>query len=250
MKQQNYYYSFEIHLKSLFKVVLTNFVKSIYADSIYKPKRYLNIKEISSMTGIGTYTIRQLTYSRAMPHRKVFSRLIFDENEIKETVENFKRVGWNDPENDWNVKKVQADIDKLNQTKAEPLMIDDILRKIIREELASFSNEIKNYAKKDKESYYGRTVLTIKEAANHFRTSPNTIYSLIKDEGMPHFKIQSRFYIVLEEAEAYLWRETAKSYADEGNIYWQRILQRLDWEEKERNAAYEKALKRLEESTY
>ncbi|WP_328231252.1 hypothetical protein [Schinkia azotoformans] len=64
---------------------------------------------------------------------------------------------------------------------------------------------------------------------------------------MPHFKIQSRSYIVLEEAEAYLWRETAKSYATQGNIYWQRILQRLNWEEEERKAAYLKALKRLEE---
>lgn len=64
---------------------------------------------------------------------------------------------------------------------------------------------------------------------------------------MPHFKIQSRSFIVLEEAEAYLWRETAKSYATQGNIYWQRILQNLDWEEKERNAAYARALKKLEE---
>ncbi|WP_281889557.1 hypothetical protein [Paenibacillus sp. YYML68] len=60
-------------------------------------------------------------------------------------------------------------------------------------------------------------------------------------------KLQSRFYVVLEEAEAFIWRETAKSYAIKGNIYWQRILQRLDWEEKERENAYTKALKRLEE---
>ncbi len=72
----------------------------------------------------------------------------------------------------------------------------------------------------------------------------------MKDDGMPHLKISSRYYVVLEEAEAYLWRETAKTYADEGNIYWQRILQNLDWEERERKAAYEKALKRLEDSTY
>ncbi len=31
-------------------------------------------------------------------------------------------------------------------------MIDEILRKIIREELANFLNEIKNYDKKEKES--------------------------------------------------------------------------------------------------
>lgn len=67
---------------------------------------------------------------------------------------------------------------------------------------------------------------------------------------MPHLKIQSRFYIVLEEAEAYLWRETAKSYADKGNIYWKRILQKLDWEETERELAYKKALKRLEERDF
>ncbi|WP_342540355.1 hypothetical protein MHI39_23770 [Heyndrickxia sp. FSL K6-6286] len=50
----------------------------------------------------------------------------------------------------------------------------------------------------------------------------------------------------MEEAEAFLWRETAKSYAEKGNIYWQRILQNLDWEEKERNTTYARALKRLE----
>lgn len=170
--------------------------------------------------------------------------------EIIETIESYKKFGWTDPDKNWDVKTVQSEIDNFQKTKEEPTMIDEILRKIIREELASFSNEIKNYAKKDKESYYGRTVLTIKEAANHFRTSPSTIYSLIKEDGMPHFKIYSRHYIVLEEAEAFLWRETARSYAVEGNIYWQRILQRLDWEEKERNVAYEKALKRLEDSTF
>ncbi|WP_198025790.1 hypothetical protein [Bacillus sp. J37] len=90
-------------------------------------------------------------------------------------------------------------------------MIEDILRDIIRDEFNNFSKDIKKDTNKEKTSYYGRTVLTIKEA------------------------------------EAYLWRETAKSYAIEGNIYWQRILQRLEWEEKERGIAYEKALKRLEE---
>ncbi|MFF2158518.1 helix-turn-helix domain-containing protein [Paenibacillus chitinolyticus] len=79
------------------------------------------------------------------------------------------------------------------ESKEEPLMIEDILRKIIKEELSDFSGEIMNRTIKDKESYYGRTVLTIKEAAAHFRTSPSTIYSLIKEDAMPHFKIQSRF---------------------------------------------------------
>jgi hypothetical protein len=66
---------------------------------------------------------------------------------------------------------------------------------------------------------------------------------------MPHIKIHSRSYIILEEVEAFLWRETAKHYTDKGNVYWKRILQRLDLEEQERKFVYEKALKRLEDST-
>ncbi|MDT0163531.1 helix-turn-helix domain-containing protein [Bacillus sp. AG4(2022)] len=243
-------FSFEHLLETIVKDEISISVNKLNKSEKYPIKKYLTIKEVSSLTGIGSSVIRQLTLSRAMPHRKVKSRIILDENEIKETIESYKKFGWTDPDKNWDVKSVQSEIADFQKTREEPTMIDEILRKIIREELASFSNEIKNYATKDKESYYGRTVLTIKEAANHFRTSPSTIYSLIKEDGMPHFKIYSRHYIVLEEAEAFLWRETAKSYADEGNIYWQRILQRLDWEEKERNAAYEKALKRLEESTY
>lgn len=242
--------SFDYLLGTIIKEEISTSVNNLYKKQHYSSKKYLTIKEVSAMTGIGSSVIRQLTLSRAMPHRKIKSRIVLDEEEIKEIIDNYRTVGWTDPDKTWDVKTVQSEIDKFHKSKEEPKMIDEILRKIIREELACFSNEIKNYAKKDKESYYGRTVLTIKEAADHFRTSPSTIYSLIKEDGMPHFKIYSRHYIVLEEAEAYLWRETAKSYADEGNIYWQRILQRLDWEEKERNAAYEKALKRLEESTY
>lgn len=242
--------SFENLLESIIHNEISNFVEHLDKHSHYTPKKYLTIKEVSKMTGIGTYTLRQLTFSRAMPHRKVRSRIIFDENEILETITNYKKVGWDDPDKSWDVDVVRSEINELNKKEEEPIMIDEILRRIIREELSNFSTELKDFTKKDKESYYGRTILTIKEAANHFRTSPSSIYSLIKEEGMPHLKIHSRHYIVLEEAEAFLWRETAKSYADKGNIYWQRILQRLDWEEKERTAAYEKALKRLEDSTW
>lgn len=246
MKQQNGT-SFEYLIKSIFNDELSIMLEG-FAESNHRNRRkYLTIKEVARMTGIGTYTLRQLTYARAMPHRKVKARIIFDENEIQNTISMYKDVGWEDPEKEWDVKIVQGEIDDLRNRKEEPMMIEDILRKIIKEELSDFSGEIMSHTKKDRESYYGRTVLTIKEAAAHFRTSPSTIYSLIKEDGMPHLKIQSRFYIVLEEAEAYLWRETAKSYATEGNIYWQRILERLDWEEKERSLAYEKALKRLEE---
>lgn len=241
--------SFEYLLGSIIKDEISTSINNLFNDKERSTKKYLTIKEVSSLTDIGTSVIRQLTLSRAMPHRKVKSRIILNENEIQKTIENYKKFGWADPDNHWDVKNVQAEIANFHK-KETPTMIDEILRKIIREELANFSNEIKNYAKKDKESYYGRTVLTIKEAANHFRTSPATIYSLIKEDGMPHLRISSRYYVVLEEAESYLWRETAKSYADEGNIYWQRILQNLDWEERERRAAYEKALKRLEDSTY
>ncbi|MFE8702889.1 helix-turn-helix domain-containing protein [Cytobacillus sp. FJAT-54145] len=250
MPKQSNIFSFESLFERILTEEISNLLDNFSNNQNLNNNKYLTLKELSVSTGIGTYTLRQLTYSRAMPHRRVRSRLIFDENEVTGTITNYKNYGWNDPDKNWDVKTVQSEIDNLRKTKESPLMIDEILRKIIREELTNFSNELKNVNKKDKENFYGRTVLTIKEAANHFRTSPNTIYSLIKEEGMPHFKIQSRFYIVLEEAEAYLWRETAKSYATEGNIYWQRILQRLDWEEKERNLAFENALKRLEHGKF
>lgn len=210
-------------------------------------KRYITMKEAVSSTGIGSSVLRQLTYSRAMPHLKVRGRIIFEENAIKDTVSKYKEFGWTDPEENWKVEKVQSQILAFEKNKEDTKMIEDILREIIREELDKFSKDLYTSEKKEKTRYYGRTVLTVKEAAEYFRTSPATIYTLIKEEGMPHFKIQSRSFIVLEEAEAFLWRETAKSYAKKGNIYWQRILQNLDWEEKERNAAYARALKRLEE---
>lgn len=210
-------------------------------------KRYITMKEAVRTTGISSSVLRQLTYSRAMPHLKVRGRIIFEENAIKDTVSEYKEFGWTDPEDNWKVEKVQSEILAFEKNKEDSKMIEDILREIIREELDKFSKDLYASAEKEKTRYYGRTVLTVKEAAEYFRTSPATIYSLIKEEGMPHFKIQSRSFIVLEEAEAFLWRETAKSYAEKGNIYWQRILQNLDWEEKERNGAYARALKRLEE---
>ncbi|WP_096187973.1 helix-turn-helix domain-containing protein [Evansella halocellulosilytica] len=250
MTKQSFDFSFEELFQFVVKDEVSQFVRTLGENEKNTTKKYLTLQEVSQLTGIGTYTLRQLTFTRAMPHRKVLSRLIFLEDEITETINNYKKYGWTDPDNKWDVSAVQAEIESLRKEKEESPMIEDIFRKIIREELNNFSDEIKSESQKKKESYYGRTVLTIKEAANHFRTSPATVYGLIKEEGMPHFKIHSRYFIVLEEAEAYLWRETAKSYAIEGNIYWQRILERLDWEEKERNAAYEKALKRLEESTF
>ncbi|MCM3029828.1 helix-turn-helix domain-containing protein [Niallia sp. MER 6] len=210
-------------------------------------KRYLTMKEAANINGISSSVLRQLTYARAMPHLKVKGRIILEENEIKPTISDYKMNDWSDPDKNWDVSKIQSEIINFEKNKGGPRMIEDILRQIIREELDQFSKDLIKETKKEKKRYYGRTVLTVKEAADYFRTSPATIYSLLKEEGMPHFKIQSRSYIVLEEAEAFLWRETAKSYAEQGNIYWQRILQNLDWEEKERNAAYARALKRLEE---
>ncbi|MCC2251887.1 helix-turn-helix domain-containing protein [Virgibacillus sp. AGTR] len=241
--------SFEYLIESIVQTEISQLLNKLNDKTVKDQRNYLTIKEVSSMTEIGTYTLRQLTYARAMPHLRVKSRLLFDEKDIAQTIKVFKDNGWTDPENNWDVKTVQSDIEEFQSKKEDPILIDEVIRKIIREELDDFSKEILSQTKKDKERYYGRTVLTIKEAANYFRTSPATIYSLIKEDGMPHLKLHSRFLVVLEEAEAFLWRETAKSYAVEGNIYWQRILLRLDLEEKERNLAYEKALKRLEEST-
>jgi hypothetical protein len=238
---------FEELIQQILRDEIAHSLETVMNHQVAKPKQYMTIREVADKTGIGAYTIRQLTFSRAMPHRKVKARIIFDYDEIEQTIHTFRMNGWNDPENQWDIKVVQEQIRKFEKTKENPMVIEEIIRKIFKDELSSFTDEIHKLTKGEKEKYYGRTVLTIKEASTHFRTSPATIYNLIKEDGMPHLRIQSRYYIVLEEAEAFLWRETAKSYADSGNIYWQRILQRLDWEEKERNSAYEKALNRLEE---
>lgn len=42
-----------------------------------------------------------------------------------------------------------------------------------------------------------------------------------------------------------VWQETAKLYSDGGNIYWQRILQKINAAEKKHVSAYDKALNRL-----
>lgn|GEM_PF-2022369 len=239
---------FENLLKEIVHKEITDFLIKVKEHKQQAQKKYITMKELSSKTGLGVFVLRQLTYARAMPHLKVKSRLIFVENEIKETINYYKTYGWEDPEGIWDVTNVKSEIKKYQEAKEGQVMIDDAIRQIFREELTSLSQELKKFVKKDNENYYGRTILTVKEAAKHFRTSPSTIYSLINEEGMPHIKIHSRSYIVLEEAEAFLWRETAKHYAEEDNIYWQRILQKLDWEEQERKIAYEKALKRLEDS--
>lgn len=44
-------------------------------------KKYVTMEELATITGIGTYTLRQLTFASA-PHRRVKSRLIFDQTNI------------------------------------------------------------------------------------------------------------------------------------------------------------------------
>lgn len=247
MEKKDNGYSFETLIIKIIHEELLILKSRLYETKNPNSKRYITMKEAVSSTGISSSVLRQLTYSRAMPHLKVKGRLVFNENAIQETIVEYKEFGWSDPEDKWAVAKVHSEILDFEKNKEDSKMIEDILREIIREELNNFSKDLKSQSKKEKTSYYGRTILTIKEGAEYFRTSPATIYNLIKEAEMPHLKIQSRSFIVLEEAEAYLWRETAKSYATQGNIYWQRILQNLDWEERERNAAYAKALKKLEE---
>jgi len=161
MQEQNA--SFEHLIKSIFNEELALILKTLDQNSLATQRKYLTIKEVSKLSGIGTYTLRQLTYARAMPHRKIKSRIIFDESEIQDTNSMYKEVGWDDPEKEWDIKGVQDEIDALLNKKEEPMMIDDILRKIIKEELADFSAEILSKTKKENERYYGRTVLTIKD---------------------------------------------------------------------------------------
>lgn len=104
--------SFESLFTSIIHVEISQLVQKLNQQNYYNPRKYLTIKEVSSITGVGTYTLRQLTYSRAMPHRLVKSRIIFDENEIKETIDSYKANGWTDPDHNWDVAKVRTEINR------------------------------------------------------------------------------------------------------------------------------------------
>lgn len=237
---------FESLIQNLFKEEIELFLMMKKEQRGPKRKRYVTMKELAGETEIDPYVLRRLTYERAMPHRKVGNRLIFDLNEVQATIHSYKENQWSDSEGIWDVKAVLHELKDNEFKKEAPPMIDEAIRSIIQEELEKFGEELRHKSVKERESYLGRTVLTLQEAAEHFRVSYGTINLLIKEDGMPHLKINSRRLIVLEEAEEFLWRETAKSYSDSGNIYWQRILQKIDAAETKRVAAYEKALNRLE----
>lgn len=243
--------NFEFLIQNMFKEEMELFILTKREQQMPKRKQYITMKEFAVETGIDPYILRRLTYERSMPHRRVGNRLIFDLTEVEETIQSYRENQWTDDEGIWDVQKVIRELRK-NESKSkreEPLMIDEVIRSIIQEELGKFGEDLRHKSLKERESYLGRTVLTLKEAAEHFRVSYGTINLLIKEDGMPHLKINSRKLIVLEEAEEFLWRETARSYSDSGNIYWQRILQKIDAAEAKRISAYEKALNRLENYT-
>ncbi|MFC5735894.1 DNA-binding protein [Cytobacillus gottheilii] len=98
--------SFECLLEIIIRDEISNVINNLFNNKDDSAKKYLTIKELSSLTGIGTSIIRQLTLSRAMPHREVKTRIIFDKNEIQETIENYKKFGWTNPDNHWDVKSV------------------------------------------------------------------------------------------------------------------------------------------------
>jgi len=201
---------FEQSFAALFQDELSKLMISIMEPATAPHKHYWTMEETAERTGIGMYVLRRLTRKRAMPHRLVRKRIIFDESEIESTIANYKTLAWEDPDKNWDVGRVRFEIEELRKKKEETFVIEDILRKLIKEELAQFSEDILSQTKKDHERYYGRTNLTLKEAAKHFRVSPATMNALIKQDGMPHYRIRSQYYIVLEEAEAFLWRETAR----------------------------------------
>ncbi|WP_281889554.1 hypothetical protein [Paenibacillus sp. YYML68] len=148
MNTQSLNPSFEFLFSSVFHDEIVQAVIKLRQRYTYTPNKYLTIKEVSSITGIGTYTLRQLTYARAMPHRLVKSRIMFVENEIKATIDCYKDNGWADPNHDWDVKEAQNEINTFQKSKEGSILIEEIIRKIIREELNSFLREIQSTKKK------------------------------------------------------------------------------------------------------
>lgn len=240
---------FEDLIGAILKEEISNTVNGLFSGEKSLKTTYLTIKEVSELNGISTSTVRDLTYRRAMPHLLMKSRIIFNQEEIKPFIDGYKQFGWTDPNGEWEVSKILKEnpdfnLFSIHTPKEEPILIDEAIRKIINEELNQFAEELKGMVKKNGANY-GRTNLTVQEAAKYFRTSNATILSLIHDEGMPHLRLGSRYIIPLEEAEAFLWRTTAENYAHSGNIYWKRILKRIDEEEEKRRIAFERALSKL-----
>lgn len=161
MENKENSYSFEALITKIIHEELLNLRNHLSQIKNPTSKRYITMKEAVSSTGISSSVLRQLTYSRAMPHLKVKGKIIFDENAIKETVSEYKEFGWSDPENKWAVAKVQSEILAFEKDKEDSNMIEDILREIIREELDKFSKDLSAATKKEKTRYYGRTVLTV-----------------------------------------------------------------------------------------
>lgn len=103
-------YSFEALITKIIHEELLKLRNHLSQMKNSTSKRYITMKETVSSTGISSSVLRQLTYSRAMPHLKVRGRIIFDENAIKDTVFEYKEFGWTDPEDKWAVEKVQSEI--------------------------------------------------------------------------------------------------------------------------------------------
>ena len=84
--------NFESLIQNLFKEEMESFLLTKREQRVSKRKRYMTMKELAGETGIDSYVLRRLTYERAMPHRKVGNRLIFDLIEVLSIAERKSRM--------------------------------------------------------------------------------------------------------------------------------------------------------------
>ncbi|MCY8573598.1 hypothetical protein [Bacillus haynesii] len=140
---------YETSIRSMFREEVSMMVISFSVENQKKQlKSYLTMKEVSKKTGLGLSTLGDLMRRRAMPHLRVKSKVIFLEEEIRQTIMHYKKFGWTDPDDEWDVEKAFKDVENLRNTKEEPTMIEEAIRKIIRDELEVFVQDIKNATSK------------------------------------------------------------------------------------------------------
>ncbi|MED4351413.1 hypothetical protein P9265_03565 [Schinkia azotoformans] len=152
MENNDKHCSFEALLINVLHEEFLDFKKRLSPMKAPIFKKYLTMREAASTTGISSSVLRQLTYSRAMPHLKVKGRIILEENEIKETISEYKTDGWLDPDKKWDVSLVKSEIINFEKNKGGPKLIEDILRQIIRDELEKFSKDLMKETKDKKNS--------------------------------------------------------------------------------------------------
>ncbi|GIN71180.1 hypothetical protein J14TS2_16550 [Bacillus sp. J14TS2] len=58
-----------------------------------------------------------------------------------------------------------------------------------------------------------RDTLTVQEVAEQLRVHPDTIYTMVKQKQIPHFRVRSRIFFTQENVDAWIRNQTTNLVA-------------------------------------